>query len=133
MEVTIIEQILNYSILGVSIGTILGLTIYVLRYIIKNKHNMEVTETAIVEGFKKVVLPRDLRINLSGKIDPAIQEGMAKYMKPIMKQFDKLMVQNQLMLSIMAKFSHTEKLTDVEQELLANLIKTNNISEINIE
>lgn len=129
---TVVNQVLNYSILGVSIGTLLALAIYVFKYILKSKKEIAITKESIKEGFKEVVLPKDLRINLSNKIDPAIKEAIKTYMEPMLKDFEKVMMQNQLMLSIMSKFTHADKLTQEEQNLLHDLLKDMGTEEVDL-
>ncbi len=130
---TIIEQILGYSVMGVSMGALLTLAIYIIKHVRKTKKEIAVTKDAIVEGFKNVILPKDLRINLSSKIKPAIKDGIKEYMEPMAKAYNRLAIQNQLMLSIMSKFSHTEKLNDEEQKLLHDLCKDMGSCEIDID
>lgn len=129
---TVVNQVLNYSILGVSLGTLLALAIYVFKYILKSKKEIAITKESIKEGFKEVVLPKDLRINLSNKIDPAIKEAIKTYMEPMLKDFEKVMLQNQLMLSIMSKFTHADKLTQEEQNLLHDLLKDMGTEEVDL-
>lgn len=129
---TVVNQVLNYSILGVSLGTLLALAIYVFKYILKSKKEIAITKESIKEGFKEVVLPKDLRINLSNKIDPAIKEAIKTYMEPMLKDFEKVMMQNQLMLSIMSKFTHADKLTQEEQNLLHDLLKDMGTEEVDL-
>lgn len=119
--------------MGISLGAILSLAIYCIRYIIRSKKDIKITKESIEDAFKNVVLPKDLRINLSNKIDPAIKEALKKYLEPITKAYNKIAIQNQLMLSIMSKFSHTEKLTEQEQQLLHDLLKDMGSSEIDIQ
>lgn len=129
---TIVTNILSYTIMGVSMSTVLGLAIYSIKHIRKSKKENAVTKDAIVEGFKNVILPKDLHINLSNKVKPAVKEAIKEYMEPITKAYNKIALQNQLMLSIMSKFSHTEKLSDEEQRLLHDLVKEMGSSEIEI-
>lgn len=129
---TVVNQVLNYSILGVSIATLLGLAFYVLKFVLKSKKDIAITKESIKEGFKEVVLPKDLRINLSNKIDPAIKEAIKSYMEPMLKTFEKVMIQNQLMLSIMSKFTHADKLTQEEQNLLHDLLKDMGTEEVDL-
>jgi hypothetical protein len=126
----VIDKIMNYSIMGISLGIIIALAIFILRTHIKTKLQIAVTKEGIEEAFKNVVLPKDLRINLSNKVVPAVQETLKEYMEPILKAYKKVAVENQLMLSIMAKFSHVEKLTEQEQALLQDLLKERGSSEV---
>lgn len=128
----LIDQILNYSVCGISVATIIALVIYVIHYAVAAKKEIQVTKQSIEEAFKNVVLPKDLRINLSSKIDPAIRDALQKYLEPICKAYNKIALQNQLMLSIMSKFSHTEKLTEEEQKLLHDLLNDMGSSEIDL-
>lgn len=133
MAPTIIETLLNYTIMGVSIGTLLGLATYVITYIRRNKKEILVTKQSIEESFKNVVLPKDLRINLSNKVTPAIKEAIKEYMEPMLKAYNRIALQNQLMLTIMSKFSHTEKLSESEQKMLHDLVQDMGSSEIDIQ
>lgn len=129
----IVTNILSYSICGVSIAVILGLLIDYIRERRRFRKERSLTKDAIVEGFKEVVIPKDLRINLSKKIDPAIKEAIGEYMKPLIKYCQKMEAENLMMLKIMSKFTHVEKLTEEEQLFLSKLLNSEIESEINIE
>lgn len=129
----IVTNILSYSICGVSIAVILGLLIDYIRERRRFRKEKSLTKEAIVEGFKEVVIPKDLRINLSKKIDPAIKEAIGEYMKPLIKYCQKMEAENLMMLKIMSKFTHVEKLTEEEQLFLSKLLNSEIESEINIE
>ena len=129
----IVINILSSSICGVSIAVILGLLIDYIRERRKFRKEKSLTKEAIVEGFKEVVIPKDLRINLSKKIDPAIKEAVGEYMKPLIKYCQKMEAENLMMLKIMSKFTHVEKLTEEEQLFLSKLLNSEIESEINIE
>lgn len=129
----IVTNILSYSICGVSIAVILGLLIDYIRERRRFRKEKSLTKDAIVEGFKEVVIPKDLRINLSKKIDPAIKEAIGEYMKPLIKYCQKMEAENLMMLKIMSKFTHVEKLTEEEQLFLSKLLNSEIESEINIE
>lgn len=129
----IVTNILSYSICGVSIAVILGLLIDYIREKRRFRKEKSLTKNAIVEGFKEVVIPKDLRINLSKKIDPAIKEAVGEYMKPLIKYCQKMEAENLMMLKIMSKFTHVEKLTEEEQLFLSKLLNSEIESEINIE
>lgn len=129
----IVTNILSYSICGVSIAVILGLLIDYIREKRRFRKEKSLTKDAIVEGFKEVVIPKDLRINLSKKIDPAIKEAIGEYMKPLIKYCQKMEAENLMMLKIMSKFTHVEKLTEEEQLFLSKLLNSEIESEINIE
>lgn len=133
MAEEIITKILGFSIGGISLVTVFGIFIAYLKEYRKAKKEREVTKEAIVEGFKEVVIPKDIRINLSNKIKPAIQEEIQASLKPIVEAYNKLQSQNLIMLKIMSKFTHVEDLTDEEQKLLRELVEDNSISEIDLK
>lgn len=132
VETALIENILSYSIGGVSLGMVVALTIYVIRYIVKTKRENNMTKETIMECFKEVVLPKDLRINLSKNIVPAIKEQIKESMKPVTDYYEKLIVEVQLMLSILSKFTHAEDLTEEEKEKLKELLNDPSIYEVEI-
>lgn len=129
----IVTNILSYSICGVSITVVLGLLIDYIKEKRKFRKEKNITKDAIVEGFKEVVIPKDLRINLSKKIDPAIKEAIGEYMKPMIKYCKRIEAENLMMLKIMSKFTHVEKLTEEEQLFLSKLLNSEVESEIDIE
>lgn len=133
MAEEIITKILGFSIGGISLVTVFGMFIAYLKEYRKAKKEREVTKEAIVEGFKEVVIPKDIRINLSNKIKPVIQEEIQTGLKPIVEAYNKLQSQNLIMLKIMSKFTHVEDLTDEEQKLLRELVEDNSISEIDLK
>ena len=133
MAEEIITKILGFSIGGISLVTVFGIFIAYLKEYRKAKKEREVTKEAIVEGFKEVVIPKDIRINLSNKIKPVIQEEIQAGLKPIVEAYNKLQSQNLIMLKIMSKFTHVEDLTDEEQKLLRELVEDNSISEIDLK
>lgn len=133
MAEEIITKILGFSIGGISLVTVFGIFIAYLKEHRKAKKEREVTKEAIVEGFKEVVIPKDIRINLSNKIKPVIQEEIQAGLKPIVEAYNKLQSQNLIMLKIMSKFTHVEDLTDEEQKLLRELVEDNSISEIDLK
>lgn len=132
VEATLIESILGYSIGGISLGLIFYLAIYVIRFIRKTRRENNLTQDTIVECFKSVVLPKDLRINLSNKIKPVIKQEIENNIAPIVKSYNKLLLQNHLILSILAKFTHAENLTDEEKAIMAELLNDPSISEVEI-
>lgn len=133
MAEEIITNILGFSIGGISLVTVFGIFIAYLKEYRKCKKEREVTKEAIVEGFKEVVIPKDIRINLSNKIKPVIQEEIQTSLKPLVEAYNKIQSQNLIMLKIMSKFTHVEDLTDEEQKLLRELIEDSSISEIDLK
>jgi len=130
VDTSLVDNILGYSIGGVSLGLIVYLLIYVISYFRKMKRENNITKETIVACFKDVVIPKDLRINLSKNIKPVIQEEIRESIKPIVQSYNKLLVQNYLMLSILSKFTHAEELTEEEKTLMAELLNDPSISEI---
>lgn len=130
MVENIIENILGYSICGISLGFVIYLVIYVVVFIRKAKRENKITHDTIVECFKDVVIPKDLRINLSKTIKPVIKDQIVESIKPITESYNKLLLQNHLMLSILSKFTHAQDLTEEEKTLMEELLKDPSIQEI---
>ena len=132
MDTALIQNILSYTIGGVSLGFIVYLSIYMIRYFRKLKKDNELTPTTILDCFKQVVIPKDIRINLSRSIKPVIKKEIEENIKPIIQSYNKLLLQNYLMLSILSKFTHAEELTEQEQTLLAELLNDGSVLEVDI-
>lgn len=125
-------QILSLSIGGVSLVTIIANVIYCTKSIAKAKRDAKASEKAmqeqiaiskqyIEESFKTAVLPQKIKIDISEKIEKPIQEGLAKIGDTQNEQLQIVKQELLLILKILSKFTHTQKLTEEEQDELKEL------------
>lgn len=126
-------EILSISIGGVSLGTILGMVIYVLklkrdirREIKANKAKMDeditVTQTQVEQAFTKAVLPQRIKLDISNKIERPIKEGFLNIESNIVNKFDKILKLEKLLLAILSKFAHVKKLPQELQDEIQDCV-----------
>ena len=138
-----IMQILNLSICGVSLATILANVIYCIRSIRraakeakKNKEDvdkrLEISKEQIEEAFKNAVLPSKIKLDVSSKIEKPIKEGIEKMEENNKEYLQSVREQNLLILKILSKFTHTKQLTEDEQEELKEIIGESKTEEIGL-
>lgn len=138
-----IMQILNLSICGVSLATILANVIYCIRSIRraakeakKNKDDvdkrLEISKEQIEEAFKNAVLPSKIKLDVSSKIEKPIKEGIEKMEENNKEYLQSVKEQNLLILKILSKFTHTKQLTEEEQEELKEIIGESKTEEVEL-
>lgn len=138
-----IMQILNLSICGVSLATILANVIYCIRSIRRaakeakrNKEDvdkrLEVSKEQIEEAFKNAVLPSKIKLDISSKIEKPIKEGIEKMEENNKEYLQSVKEQNLLILKILSKFTHTKQLTEEEQEELKEIIGESKTEEVEL-
>lgn len=113
-----VASILSLSVGGVSIVTIIGMIIYCIRLAIVNKHNLTVTTKTIEEAFQNVVLPKNIKLDISNKIEKPIKEGFEKVGDLINGSLERIAKGEQMMMKILVLFTHFQKLPeDVREEI----------------
>lgn len=138
-----IMQILNLSICGVSLATILANVIYCIRSIRraakeakKNKDDvdkrLEISKEQIEEAFKNAVLPSKIKLDISSKIEKPIKEGIEKMEENNKEYLQSVKEQNLLILKILSKFTHTKQLTEEEQEELKEIVGESKTEEVKL-
>lgn len=138
-----IMQILNLSICGVSLATILANVIYCIRSIRraakeakKNRDDvdkrLEISKEQIEEAFKNAVLPSKIKLDVSSKIEKPIKEGIEKMEENNKEYLQSIKEQNLLILKVLSKFTHTKQLTEKEQEELKEIIGESKTEEIEL-
>lgn len=138
-----ITQILSMTIGGVSVGTIIAAVIYCIKSIksmrkdaandkIETDKKLKITTDVIEQSFKNAVLPQKIKLDISSKIEKPIKDGLTKIAETQEEQL--LAIHNELLLilKILSKFSHTQKLTDEEQEALKEITGETSVEEIKL-
>ena len=140
---TQITQILSMTIGGVSVGTIIAAVIYCIKSIksirtdaAKNKtdtdEQLKITKDFIEQSFKNAVLPQKIKLDISSKIEKPIKDGLTKIAETQEEQLLAIHSELLLILKILSKFSHTQKLTDEEQEALKEITGETSVEEIKL-
>ena len=117
-----VTSILGLSIGGVSIVSILGMIIYCIRLALVNKKNLTVTKETIEEAFKEVVLPKNVKLDISNKIEKPIKEGLQNIANVVNSSLERVERGEQLMMKILTLFTHYHKLPEEIQEEIEDFV-----------
>ena len=99
---------------------------------IETDKKLKITTDVIEQSFKNAVLPQKIKLDISSKIEKPIKDGLTKIAETQEEQL--LAIHNELLLilKILSKFSHTQKLTDEEQEALKEITGETSVEEIKL-
>lgn len=131
--------IFSLSVGGVSILTILADVIYCVKSIKKmrktvkkNEQDILVSKEYIEEAFKEAVLPKTIKLDVSSKIEKPIKDGMSKMMEYNAEALVKIHEENVLILKVLNEFTHVKKLSDEDQEKIADIINEEVTEEVTL-
>lgn len=121
--------IISLSIGGVSLATVFGILIYIVKFarkIVKklkeNEQNIEVTKEQIENAFKEAVLPKTIKLDVSSKIEKPIQEGLKTIREDNEESLHDLKEELVLILKILNQFTHVKKLKDEDREKIDDIV-----------
>lgn len=138
-----VMQILSLSLCGVSVVTILANVIYCVKSIhraakkAKNdkdefQKQLNVSKEYIENAFKSAVLPQKIKLDVSSKIEKPIKEGLEKMEENQKDYLSKIHEENVMILKILSKFTHVNKLTEEELDELKLLVGDNVEEEVKL-
>lgn len=127
-----VMTILSLSIGGVSVASILGMIVYCIRLAIVNKKNLTVSQTTIENAFKEVVLPKNIKLDISNKIEKPIKEGLALASEKISEVLERVEKGEKLMMQILVLFTHYQKLPEDVREQIEDFINEQNSVDITL-
>lgn len=131
--------IFSLSVGGVSILTILADVIYCVKSIKKmrkavkkNEQDILMSKEDIEQAFKDAVLPKTIKLDVSSKIEKPIKEGMTQMMEYNAEALIKIHEENVLILKVLNEFTHVKKLSDEDQEKIADIINEEVTEEVTL-
>lgn len=128
-----LSGILSITVCGISVPTIIGMIIYCIRVAAANKKNLTITTETIEEAFKNVVLPKNIKLDISNKIEKPIKEGLEAVSDKLNGALERVEKGEQMMLKILTLFTHFQKLPDETREEIEDFInKETNTTEIKL-
>lgn len=127
-----VMTILSLSVGGISISSILGMIVYCIRLAIVNKKNLTVSQTTIENAFKEVVLPKNIKLDISNKIEKPIKEGLALASEKISEVLKRVEKGEKLMMQILVLFTHYQKLPEDVREQIEDFINEQNSVDITL-
>lgn len=117
-----VTSILGLSVGGVSLVSIVGMVIYCIRLAIVNKKNLTVTTQTIEEAFKNVILPKNIKLDISNKIEKPIREGLELVGMKVNSALERIEEGEQMMMKILVLFTHFQKLPEEVREEIEDFI-----------
>lgn len=121
--------IFSLSIGGVSLATVFGILIYIVKFARKiskklkeNEQSIEVTKEQIESAFKEAVLPKTIKLDVSSKIEKPIQEGLKTIREDNQESLHDLKEELVLILKILNQFTHVKKLNDEDREKIDDIV-----------
>lgn len=121
-----VMAILSITVGGVSIGSIVAMVIYMVRKLRKANAAMDkaltVTEDKIEQAFQNVVLPKNIKLDVSNKIEKPIKEGLQQITLSLEEQIKRIEQGEELILQILKEFSHVQKLPVETQQAIAEYV-----------
>lgn len=124
--------ILSISVGGISLGSLLGMIVYVAYKLAKLKKENKITKATIETAFKDAVLPKNIKLDVSGKINEPIAAGLERIKTYLSYEIERIMEGEKLILAILSKFNHTAKLTDEEKAKLEEYLEKGATEEIKL-
>lgn len=135
----VILSILGLSIGGVSLATVLANVIYCIKAIKRAKKEAKsakdevvVTKEYVERAFKDAVLPKTIKLDISSKIEQPIKEGMTRIKELNKEQLEQIHKENVLILKIMNQFTHVKKLSEEDQEAIADIVNEEVTEEVKL-
>lgn len=131
--------ILTLSISGVSLVTIFGVIIYIVKFgrkvfkkLKQNEENISVTKKQIEDAFKEAVLPKTVKLDVSSKIEKPIQEGLKTIREDNKESLKNLKDELTLILKILNQFTHVKKLSDEDREKIDDIVNNEVTEEVTL-
>lgn len=131
--------ILTLSISGVSLVTIFGVIIYIVKFgrkvfkkLKQNEENIDVTKKQIEDAFKEAVLPKTVKLDVSSKIEKPIQEGLKTIREDNKESLKNLKDELTLILKILNQFTHVKKLSDEDREKIDDIVNNEVTEEVTL-
>ena len=131
--------IFSLSVGGVSILTILADVIYCVKSIKKmhkvvkkNEQDILMSKEDIENAFKEAVLPKTIKLDVSSKIEKPIKEGLNQMRNDNKEALAKIHEENVLILKVLNQFTHIKKLSEEDQEKIADIINAEVTEEVTL-
>ena len=131
--------ILSMTIGGVSIGGLIAFAIAFIKYIVKErkrrlaeKTQNELTVETIKQCFQDVLLPKNIKLDVSNKIQQPLKEGLEDIKLAVMEKITLTEEELKLILQILAQFNHVKKLPEETQAQIAYVIDKGTTEEVQL-
>lgn len=135
----VLFSILGLSISGVSVATVLANVIYCVKAIKRARKETKVAKDEIIvtkeyveQAFKDAVLPKTIKLDVSSKIEKPIRDGLAQMRDDNKEALEQIHKENVLILKVLNQFTHTKKLSQEDQEAIADIVNEETTEEVQL-
>ena len=132
-------SIFSLSICGISLGTIIAIAIGVVKSARKSRKQMKqqeeqikVTKESIETSFKNAVFPKTVKLDVSKKIQEPINKAMEELKASNDAQLAEIKEENKLILKVLSQFTHVQKLSQEDQEKIADIVNAEVTEEMEV-
>lgn len=122
-------EILSISFSGISLGSILFMSIYTIiqsrrnrTELLKSKKSIELSDEKVESAFKNAILPSKIKLDISGKITQPLEDGFNKIKSELTAKYEEMEKGMHMILAILSKFNHIAQLSDSEKDELQDLL-----------
>lgn len=141
------QQIISIATLiigSADIASIIGVIIYVIRaFVIHRKEiaaikddmtkALEINKQQVENAFKEAILPKNIRLDVSSKIEKPIKDGLQNIQLFLQQEQERIDKGQQLILAILSQFTHVKKLPEETQKEIDEYLEAYTVEEIKIE
>lgn len=122
------------TIIGsIDIVAVIGVVLYAIKQRAAVKKAMKLTSTQVEEAFKNAVLPKNIKLDVSSKIEKPIKDGLEKISTLISDKLKRMDEGERLILSILSLFSHVKQLPEDVQEQIEDYLEPDTTEEVKLD
>lgn len=129
---TNISTILSLSVGGISIASIIGMLIYLVRLSIMNKKNQKLTKEMVEEAFQNAVLPKNIKLDIANKIEPLVNTAFIKLTTAIEPHLERIAEGERMMMQILVLFTHFQRLPEETRQEIEDFLNAQSTTEIKL-
>lgn len=118
---------------GIDILGIIGLIVVLIRQRVKIKKEIAITKQCVEDGFKNAILPKNIKLDVSNKIEKPIREGLTDIKLYLQTNLERIEKGEQLILSILSLFSHVKQLPEDVQTQIDDYLEANISDEVKLD
>lgn len=130
------QQILTVvsTVIGsIDIVGLISVIIYVIKSAVANRKARQLTKEQVEEAFKNAVLPKNIKLDVSSKIEKPIKEGLEEIRLLLNDKLKRTDEGEQLILSILSLFSHVKQLPEEVQQQIQDFLEPNTTEEVKLD
>lgn len=132
----IYQQILTIvsTVIGsIDIVGLISVVIYAIRQGRVNMKAMKLTSAQVEEAFKNAVLPKNIKLDVSSKIEKPIKDGLEDIRLFLSDAISRVDEGERLILSILSLFSHVKQLPEEVQQQIQDYLEPNTTTEVTLD